>query len=219
MFTGFNQDTIDFLWGVRFNNERPWFEANKQRYLDNVLAPTRALGEELYDYMAEKYPELWLNLKVSRIYRDARRLFGRGPYKDHLWFSLRHDNDAWPCRPEFFFEVNPDGCSYGMGFWNATPQVMEKFRRQLIGQPEGFEALAKAYAAQQDFPLWGEEYKRDKGAPSPLVAPWFNRKRIALWKDIPYDVVFSHDLVEQMKAGYDFLVPYYRYFAALCPEE
>ena len=26
--------------------------------------------------------------RVSRIYRDARRLHGRGPYKDHLWFCV-----------------------------------------------------------------------------------------------------------------------------------
>ena len=93
MFTGYSDNTIDFLWGIRFNNERPWFEAHKGDYLQYLLQPTRELGAELYDYMTGKYPDLWLNLHVSRIYRDARRLFGRGPYKDHLWFSLRHEND------------------------------------------------------------------------------------------------------------------------------
>ena len=24
MFTGFTDATVDFLWGIRFNNERPW---------------------------------------------------------------------------------------------------------------------------------------------------------------------------------------------------
>ena len=28
MFTGYCDNTIDFLWGIRFNNERPWFEAH-----------------------------------------------------------------------------------------------------------------------------------------------------------------------------------------------
>lgn len=40
-------------------------------------------------------------LKTSRIYRDARRLFGRGPYKDHLWFCVRTRDKDWTGRPTF----------------------------------------------------------------------------------------------------------------------
>ncbi len=36
------QGAVDFLWGVRFNNERSWFEAHKQEYLDLVIAPSRS---------------------------------------------------------------------------------------------------------------------------------------------------------------------------------
>ncbi len=25
MFQGYTQETVDFLWGIRFNNERGWF--------------------------------------------------------------------------------------------------------------------------------------------------------------------------------------------------
>ena len=28
MFEGFSQETVDFMWGIRFNNERGWFEAH-----------------------------------------------------------------------------------------------------------------------------------------------------------------------------------------------
>ena len=33
MFTGFSDETVDFLWGICFNNERAWFEAHKETYL------------------------------------------------------------------------------------------------------------------------------------------------------------------------------------------
>ena len=49
MFQGFSQATNDFLWGIRFNNERPWFEAHKQTYLDNVQTPMRQLAQEVYE--------------------------------------------------------------------------------------------------------------------------------------------------------------------------
>ena len=33
MFTGFTDETVDFMWGIRFNNERTWFEAIKTSIL------------------------------------------------------------------------------------------------------------------------------------------------------------------------------------------
>lgn len=32
MFQGFTQGTTDFLWGIRFNNERSWFLAHKEEF-------------------------------------------------------------------------------------------------------------------------------------------------------------------------------------------
>ena len=89
MFQGYTQGAIDFLWGLKLNNERPWFQAHKEEFLQLVDQPTRELCAQLTEEMTAAYPKLGLEPKVRRIYRDARRLFGRGPYKDHLWFSLR----------------------------------------------------------------------------------------------------------------------------------
>ena len=74
MFQGFSQGAVDFLWGIRFNNERSWFLAHKTEYLTLVDQPLRELGDQLHQAMEEAYPKLGLNLRVSRIYRDARRL-------------------------------------------------------------------------------------------------------------------------------------------------
>ena len=89
MFQGYTQETVDFMWGIRFNNERGWFLEHKQQYQTQLLEPTRALGEQVYEGVQAMLPREPLMLKTSRIYRDARRLFGRGPYKDHLWFCVR----------------------------------------------------------------------------------------------------------------------------------
>jgi uncharacterized protein (TIGR02453 family) len=220
MFTGFTQDTVDFLWNIRFNNDRTWFEENKQTYLSHVQHPMKALGEELYVYMADRYPKLGLNLHVSRIYRDARRLFGRGPYKDHLWLSLRVESEAWTCRPVFYFEISPELYSYGMGFYSATAQTMERFRRETAANPRPMEDLARKLQRQEDFCLEGPEYARKKAAPSPILEPWISRKSLSLCCDRPYDeLVFTPALLERVEGGFDFLVPYYERFAALCTQE
>ena len=57
MFQGFSQGAVDFLWGVRFNNERSWFEAHKQEYLDLVIAPLQELGRQVHAAMTAAYPK------------------------------------------------------------------------------------------------------------------------------------------------------------------
>ena len=36
MFTGYSDQTVDFLWGIRFNNDRDWFLAHKEDYLRQI---------------------------------------------------------------------------------------------------------------------------------------------------------------------------------------
>ena len=47
MFHGYTQKTVDFLWGIRFNNERGWFMEHKETYQQELLEPTRALANEV----------------------------------------------------------------------------------------------------------------------------------------------------------------------------
>ena len=99
MFQGYSQETVDFMWGIRFNNERGWFLAHKDDYQQHLLAPTRELGQAVYEGLSAALPQEPLILKVSRIYRDARRLHGQGPYKDHLWFCVAPETRTGPAAP------------------------------------------------------------------------------------------------------------------------
>ena len=36
MFTGYSSETLDFLWGIRLNNDRAWFTAHKQAYMQHL---------------------------------------------------------------------------------------------------------------------------------------------------------------------------------------
>ncbi len=217
MFQGYSDATVDFLWGIRFNNDRAWFNEHKEEYLQHLYHPTVELGKEVYDRFTERFPKLDLHLHISRIYRDARRLHGRGPYKDHLWFSLRPEQGSESHLPVFWFEVGPEGWNYGMGFWNATPTMMETFRRETAQDSAALEKLARKLNKQDTFTLQGMEYKRPKAAPNELLQPWFNKKSIVLSCDRPWDdVVCSADLVDTLVEGFAFLEPYQRHFAAFC---
>ena len=217
MFQGYTRQTVDFMWGIRFNSEREWFLAHKEDYQKHLLEPTRALGEQVYEGLRGMLPHEPLLLKVSRIYRDARRLRGRGPYKDHLWFCVRTGDKDWTGRPTFYFEIAPEYYSYGMGFWQARAELMELFRRDLQERPDEFGRLVRLFNRQREFVLTGDSYARSKGEVSDLLRPWFQKKSLSLSHELPLDEkIFRPELAEEILAGFKTLVPFYKYFAALC---
>ena len=217
MFTGFTDATVDFMWGIRFNNERTWFEAHKNTYLTQFYGPMRELGDEIYDFIQEKRPDYGLIRKVTRIYRDARRLHGRGPYKESLWFSVEQPSEQWTAHPTFWFELMPEGWTCGMGYYMPKPLTMAKLRARIDRDPETMEKLMRKLAGQTEFTLAAQEYKRPRSqAPSAVLEPWYKMKSFSiLHEDKLTDELFSREIVERLKTGFTFLLPYYDYFVTL----
>lgn len=217
MFEGYSPQTIDFMWGIRFNNERTWFLEHKEDYQRDLLSPTKALAEDVYEGLRGKLPHEPLILKVSRIYRDARRLHGRGPYKDHLWFCVRTGDEDWQGRPTFYFEIAPDYYSYGLGMWCARASTMACFRREAAAHPEKLSRLVRSVQRKGRFELTGEDYVRDKGAPTELLRPWFQKKSLSLeFTRPPEERLFHPELAQELVSELGELVPFYRYFAKIC---
>lgn len=222
MFKGFSEKTGSFLWELAFNNERPWFLAHKQEFEELVNIPFKALAQETFKLMELKYPELDVRLHVSRIYRDARRLFGRGPYKDHMWFSIKASAMLLE-GPMFWFEIGAADYSYGMGFYSASPAQMDAFRKSIDANPARFERIASE-VERHGFYVTGEQYKRSKGSfDSEIINRWYNRKRMGLEKsfDLGGDA-FKEELPEILADSFSMLMPMYEYFMEVyraCPAE
>lgn len=212
MFQGFSDATVDFMWNLRFHNERTWFLAHKDEFLEALDRPMKALAADVLAGMQAAYPNRAWNVRVSRIYRDARRLHGRGPYKDHLWFTLWCDGESGPERPAFYFECSPEDYSFGMGYYAASPQTMARFRRAVLGNPRALEKLADRFEAQNTFQLYGKDYARPKGDVGAKLNPWFNKRVIGFSCDRAHDALMcSGALVDELVRGYGFLLPYYDY--------
>ena len=216
MFRGYTQKTVDFLWGIRFNNERGWFMDHKEDYQTQLLQPTKELADAVYEGLKQQLPHEPLMVKVSRIYRDARRLHGRGPYKDHLWFCIRTGDEDWQGKPTFYFEIAPDYYSYGLGFWAASPATMERFRRHAAQHPEELTALSRQLQQEGRFELVGPRYARAKAAPNEELQPWFAMKSLSLQFEKPLDErIFRPELADEIVEELSGLIPFYHYFAAI----
>ena len=212
MFQGFSQNAIDFLWGISLNNERGWFMAHKQDFTDYVDIPMRELGKEVFSALAEEYPKQDWRLHVCRIYRDARRLFGRGPLNDHIWFSFQNAIENRGEAPCFWFQVGADGYGCGAGWWMPAASGVQ-LRRILDNDPKRAEKLLRQLDAQQEYTLSGPAYARPKGHAGEPVGRLYNMRSFSIESMHPFDERSSGpELTDWVKAGFQFLLPFYQLF-------
>ena len=217
MFTGFTKKTIDFMWGIRLNNNKPWFEEHKDEFKRNFQAPMKELGQEVYTRIIEDYGDRGFIHKLSRIYKDARRVHDGCLYRDNLWFSVEKPSAQGEESSgilTFWFDLNPENWSYGLGYYAAKAATMEKLRTRIDGKPKEFEKLIDLLDSQDEFKLDGPEYARQKQAPTPKTQEWYNKKSFSLihFGEIS-DELYSHDFADRLVNGYKFLMPFYDYFA------
>ncbi len=210
MFTGFTPEAIDFLWGIRMNNNREWFQANKKQYVSQVYEPMKALGQELYQPFLDRPGNL---LKVSRIYRDAR-MHPPEPYKESLWICIRQDVEWWAENPCLYFEINPEGVHYGFFIWKMRTSAMEAFRKHITAYPDAFLNLIKTTEEAVGQPITAELYKRPKPTDNPALEPYFAWKgQIACTRAIaPGDGMFGPELKDEVLDFFQKLIPLYEYF-------
>jgi len=211
----FTKETTDFLWGLALHNERPWFDAHRADYEAYYKEPMEMLARRTFLALQEKYPDAGFQMKLCRIWRDARRLFGRGPFKEHLWFSIKTD-ESLESGPMFWFEISAMEYSLGLGYYDAPADLMAYFRRTVDEDPRPLAKLARRLNGQDRFTLDGELYKRSKGDPGRLLAPWYDRKYLALSYESPADdALYDPAFADRLAADFDWLMPYFRYFTAL----
>ncbi len=210
MFTGYTPETVDFLWGIRLNNNREWFMANKQRYIDTLYQPTKALGAELFQPFLDKPGEL---LKVSRIYRDAR-MHHPLPYKESLWICIRRDVQWWAENPCLYFEINPDGIHYGFFLFKPPVSALNSFRQAISAKPDEFLKLIEATEKAVGFPIHAKTYKRPKPTDDPRLERFFAWKEqisCTVHEDFSAST-FGPALSQRVSALFSKLTPLYDYF-------
>ena len=210
MFEGFAPETVDFLWGIRLNNNREWFMANKPSYVKYLYEPMKALGKDLFQPFLDKPGNL---LKVSRIYRDAR-LHHPLPYKESLWICIRQDVQWWAENPCLFFEITPEGVSYGLLIWKPKVSTMERLRQHISADPAPFLKLIRDTEKAAGQPVTAQVYKRPKPAPSQDLEQFFAWKGcIACTREEEFSPdTFGPELGHRVADFLQKLIPMYDFF-------
>ncbi len=89
MFKGFDRSAPAFFAELAVEMNKGWYDENKQRYLDQWVAPMTELLTEVGAQLGKTYGPLKIGEpKLFRLYRDVRFAKDKTPYKTHIAGTL-----------------------------------------------------------------------------------------------------------------------------------
>jgi uncharacterized protein (TIGR02453 family) len=135
----FDDETLDFLDGLKRNNDRAWFTANKDRY-------ERSVKEPFLEFISDVGPELHTisrNLvadpspsggSMFRIYRDVRFSKDKSPYKTHTGAHFQLGGKGVH-GPGYYLHLEPGTCFVAGGMWMPEPATLQGIRQRIADRP------------------------------------------------------------------------------------
>ena len=195
-FQGFSPETIDFLWGIRMNNNREWFTAHKTEYTKYLVEPMKAMARDV----SEPFKDIpGFLCKTSRIYKDMR-MHPPVPYKESLWTCLRREESWWQQEPTLCFEIRPEGFRFGFLFYAPTVPMMNAMRKHMGEHPDEFLKLVHQVEKNSGIPIEGTYYVKKKPCPDARLEPYYQLRNVMAIRDLPVtDELFKPELAELVR--------------------
>ena len=155
-FQGLPRDFFAFFRELAENNERPWFEANKERFRESVQAPMSAfiaamaprLAKISKHFLADPRPN---GGSMFRIYRDVRFSRDKRPYKLHAACHFRHAAGKDVHAPGFYMHFAPDEVFFGGGMWMPPPDALSRIRDAIVARPAAWKTVKADKAFSRAF--------------------------------------------------------------------
>jgi uncharacterized protein (TIGR02453 family) len=144
---------LAFLEDLEERNTKEFFDANRQLFKEQVLAPFAALVEAAAARLRRSVPTLG-QPKIFRIYRDLRFTRDKTPYKTSMSASV-------PSRPAaeggpgvatgFYVNVGPAGLYTASGLYHPGRPELERVRAAIADPDMGpeLEAVLRRAAARR----------------------------------------------------------------------
>jgi uncharacterized protein (TIGR02453 family) len=130
-------ETLQFYHDLRLNNNRDWFQQNRNRY-DAAKADYLALAEKVLSPMKlvdSSLSNLLPKNCVFRINRDIRFSPDKSPYKTHLGVVLSGDRNMSE-RAGFYLHIDEAGCFLAGGIYMPQSEALKKLRREIADYHE-----------------------------------------------------------------------------------
>ena len=164
-FSGFPSGFFKFYKELAKNNERDWFNANKERYLDDVVDPALDFIAAMEPKLKKVSPYFLAIAKRSRgslmrIYRDTRFSKNKTPYKTNLGIQFRHEMGKNVHAPGFYFHYSPDRTFLGSGMWRPDRDPLLQIRTAIVEYDARWKRIKSNKKFKETFELSGDSLKR-----------------------------------------------------------
>lgn len=195
---------LSFLTDLSRHNDREWFTANKDRYLE-AHHRFEAFTAEYIRRLAELEPALaGLTPKdcIWRIYRDVRFSTDKRPYKE--WFG------AFPAvkggkksmRGGYYIHLQPGHCMFAGGIWCPNPDLLKALRTEIEANYDEVESIMAAPSWQRYFGDFDTDYMLKKVPagfdPDFVHADWLKRKAYTFSTPLTDSEVCAPDFMDRL---------------------
>ncbi len=157
----FTAQTFRFLKDLAANNDRAWFEDNKQRYEAHVREPALRFIEDFAVRLKRISPHFHAGPRsLFRIHRDVRFSKDKSPYKTHTGIHFRHDTSKDAHAPGFYLHLEPGSVFAGVGIWHPDSSALRKIRGRIAEHPDRWKRASRARNFVDTFELAGDRLTR-----------------------------------------------------------
>lgn len=209
------EDVITFLNGILINNNRPWFQENKNLYLKaqdqiNKIAVELINGISKFD---SSINNLTINDCTYRIYRDIRFSPDKRPYKTHMGIYVCPQGKKSGLAG-YYLHFEAEGAEYlglnGLytGMYNPDKESLKSIREDICYDGASFEdAIKKAKNFTLDTSCSLSKTPKDfpKNTPYDYL---LRLKQYNLIQAMPKEMLFSRHMIEwvleEFKTSLDF---------------
>lgn len=161
----FDRSLFQFLGELGLNNEREWFEANRERYEASVREPALDFIRALGPHMKKISPHIRVSDKkvggsLMRVYRDTRFSKDKTPYKTNVGLHFRHEAGKDVHAPGFYLHIEPDEVFLGVGMWHPDAPSLAAVRKSIVDDPKTWKRVRDGKKFNESWALGGESLKR-----------------------------------------------------------
>ncbi len=141
-----NKETIQFLSKLSDNNNKEWFQKNKEEYnlaRQNILDFIQSLFEIL-STEDTRFHNAKAHKSMFRLYRDMRFVAeGTKPYKEHFGIVLSPLGTKTQ-EPTTYIQIKPGGGFIGVGMWQAQKENLAAIRQEIDYSDDEFSKIVAA---------------------------------------------------------------------------
>lgn len=196
----FSPSTFTFLRDLKENNDRDWFNANKNRYEEHVREPSMSFIADFVPHLASISPHFVADPRpvggsMFRIHRDVRFSKDKSPYKTHIGLQFRHADGKDVHAPGFYLGIDPDQSVAAMGIWHPDTVTLRRIREFIVEDPEHWSDVV----GSGGYTWYGESLVRaPKGFdPEHPLIDHLKRKDFVLMVELGDDEVTSEDFMDR----------------------